>query len=387
MKPRVLHVIDHTSMGGAQTVLEQIIHALGDSISFAVAVIGTTGPFSERYAALGVPVFDLGRYISRWSLQPVADLVQLIRCNKYDLVHAHLFKSAILAAGVGAATNCRTILHDHSNVYSPTLTYYISNRIMRWMYLTAYRYALGECGRVIVLTAIMQQLYVQRRSVDPNKIVVIPNAVDIEAIDRAVTTGRARSIRAELGLSADTRLIMMVGRLEKVKDWPTFLQVADQIRHTSRHPCAFLVVGSGSEESQLCRQAATLALDQFFFLGQRDDVYRLLGQADVFLLTSRQESFGLVLLESMAAGCPVVSTRTDGANAILTDRFNGLLANVGDVQGLVDAVNFVLNSNLLRQKMVQCARQTVVERYNIQVMGDSVATLYHEVMSQSHEYP
>ena len=175
---------------------------------------------------------------------------------------------------------------------------------------------------------------------------------------------------------------MMVARLDPQKDWITFLETARLVQEQMDQCCGFLVVGSGPEEQRLQDYAAARNIGRVFFLNHRGDVPSLLHQADVFLLTSRREPFGIVVLEAMAAGCPVVATRSDGPNTILTDGVDGLLADVGDVQGLANHVIALLQDDGFARKLVQTARKTVANHYSLEVVSTRMANIYREVLEQ-----
>jgi hypothetical protein len=95
-QPRVLHVIDHTGDGGAQIVIRDLVRALKDRYAFSVAVLGRSDHFSDDYEALGIPVYKLGDRYNRWNPAPIAALINLIRRERFDLIHTQLFKSNIL---------------------------------------------------------------------------------------------------------------------------------------------------------------------------------------------------------------------------------------------------------------------------------------------------
>jgi len=235
--------------------------------------------------------------------------------------------------------------------------------------------------RVVVLTPAIFQSYGQFYSVEPDKIAIVPNAVDVYPLEQQ--SGETRptgSIREELNLPPETKLVFSVGRLDPEKDCLTFLRVAQKIGQLSDCPYAFLSVGSGSEEDMLRDYVAANNIESVFFLGHRQDVRRLLCQADVFLLTSRSESFGIVVLEAMEAGCPVISTRCGGPETIITHGENGLLADVGDVEGLANYVVHLLNDDALCQKLVRQGRQTVLDRYSVETVSARMADVYQQAL-------
>jgi glycosyltransferase involved in cell wall biosynthesis len=379
MIPRVLHVIDHSGDGGAQVVVHDLISKLRDRFEFRVAILGKSGRFTKMYRALNVPVFVLKTWGGRWNPCAVVRLVNIIRQNKIDLVHTHLFKSNIVGTVAAKLVGVRTILHDHWGVYPETLKYHMPNQLTRRTYLEIYRRILKSSDRTLVLTEEDSRSYQKVYSCEPNKITVLPNSIELNAFSPDTWPGPP-SIRENLGLSTDTALVLMIGRLEPEKDWFTFLRVAQYMHQQRESNCAFLVVGSGSEEQRLRNYVLTKKLERVFFLGYRSDIPQLLSQGDVFLSTSCFEPFGIVLLEAMAAGCPVVATRSGGAQSIVTDEVDGLLCDIGDVQGLSNQVRRLLSDQALRQRIAFRARQTVLQFYDLAQVSVRVAGLYEDVL-------
>jgi glycosyltransferase involved in cell wall biosynthesis len=380
-QPRVLHVVDHTGDGGAQIVIRDLIRVLRDRFTFGVAILGRSDRFSDDYEALGVPVYKLGGRYGRWNPSPMLALMDVIRQKDYDLIHTQLLKSNILGTLAANLTGRKIILHDHIGIYPQSLSNYFSNSLVRSSYLKAYRYALTSCKRVIVLTPATQEVYAQYYSVAAQKIAVVPNGVDLQRFRPLPEDELSHVVRDELGLPAATRLVLMIGRLEPEKDWWTFLEVAQRVRQLTSVPCAFLIVGAGSEEQRMRDYVHDHHLDNVHYLGYRDDIVDLLRQADIFLLTSRREAFGLVVVEAMAAGCAVVATQSGGPEAILTDGVDGLLAGVGDAPTLADGVTRLLQDDMLRERLAKCAQRTAAEHYSLETIAARIAAIYSEVLS------
>jgi glycosyltransferase involved in cell wall biosynthesis len=262
------------------------------------------------------------------------------------------------------------------------LNYLFPGAVLRQIYLFSYRYALRQYDRILVLTPSDVQGYLHAYPSCRRKVVVLPNAVEIDEQCTSVHESAKQPLRQELGLSAETRLVMMVARLDPQKDWITFLETARLVQEQMDQCCGFLVVGSGPEEQRLQDYAAAVSIGPVFFLNHRGDVPSLLHQVDVFLLTSRREPFGIVVLEAMAAGCPVVATRSGGPDSILTDGVDGLLADVGDVKGLTNHIISLLKDDGFARKLVQAARRTVADLYNLEAVSTRMADIYREVLKQ-----
>lgn len=383
MKPRILHVIDHTGPGGAQVMLAYLIRTLQSEFTFAMAVLGQSGRYTDACRALGTPVYELGARLGRWNPWPARKLFEIVHRERYDLIHTHLFKSQLAGTFAAMRTESKTILHEQCGVSPHSLEQFsfFSNTLTRHAYFWVYRYLLRHCDRVLVLTPQMARSYSDLYSLEPARITVLPNAVDISQFNEPGSQRIGGSIREELGLPDETKLVLMIGRLEPEKDWWTFLRVAEQVEQRVSFRTAFLVVGSGSEDSLLRRHARSHGLDSVLFLGHRTDVPTLLREADVFLFTSRYEAFGIVVVEAMAAGCPVVAARTAGPQSIITHASDGLLADVGDVQALADHTTRILRDDELCQHLARRARQTVAEQYSLDAVSARMAGIYGEVLS------
>jgi glycosyltransferase involved in cell wall biosynthesis len=384
MKPRILHVIDHTQEGGAQVALLNLLPVLADRFSFSVAVLGNSGRFSAAYQARGIPVLKLGRNGCRWSLASGCRLPEVIRSEQIDLVHSHLFKANVLGPLAAMATGRSFIVHDHSDTLPEALRVrpYFSNRLVRYGYLLLYRYSLRRSALSIVLSTETRDSYERLYAVESQKLAVLPWGIDVRQFNRASSVHRQGSLRQQLGLPDATKLVLGVGRLEPEKDWRTFLDVAAKVSKSYTEPCTFVVVGSGSQEAELQEFTRTRGLRQVLFLGYRVDVPDLLREADVFLLTSRAESFAIVVLEAMAAECPVVATRCGGPSSILTDGVDGFLADVGDVQRLASHVTRLLGDKSLRTGIGQLALKTVAERYSAETVASGIADIYRSVLAR-----
>jgi glycosyltransferase involved in cell wall biosynthesis len=375
-KPRILHVIDHTDSGGTQGQLLLIFQGLCDQYDFSLAVLGRTGRFSETYQNLGVTIISLPGTENRWNVGSFLPLLRLIRREKPDLIHAHLFKSMSFAALAARLTGIPCIIQDHSAIYPASLRFYFPNFFTRNLYSLFLHLVVRSNVRLLVFTPEIRDGFVRYFHAQKEKISILPNGINLERFRNGEPGGKT-SLQEELGLGHDCKLIVMVGRLAPEKDWPAFLEIARNFSDPACH--AFVVVGSGELEAYLRKIVKDKSLLNVYFLGQRQDVPSILKEADAFLLTSRFEAFGNVVLEAMASGCPVISTRTSGSEFMIQHESNGLLVEIGDVAGFVHNLGRVLSEAGLAEKLVCKASETILQ-YDYRVVGAKMSDLYMEVI-------
>jgi N-acetyl-alpha-D-glucosaminyl L-malate synthase BshA len=145
-----------------------------------------------------------------------------------------------------------------------------------------------------------------------------------------------------------------------------------------------VMVGDGSERTNCEHRARCLGiLDQCSFVGKQPRIVDYLSIADVLLLPSEQESFGLAALEAMACEVPVISTRVGGIPEVVTDRETGFLSAVGDVQKMATDAARLLTDEPLRRDMGKKARESAINRYSTDKVIPQYISFYEEVMTRN----
>jgi glycosyltransferase involved in cell wall biosynthesis len=376
MKRRILHVIDAVDEGGAEVVLYHVIRKLKHRFDFGVAVLGAFGKLSSAYNSLEIPIYNYSS--RRWNPLTLLKLIKTIRYENYDLLHCWLYKSSILGPLAAMWMNRRSIIHDQSDVYpQPLIKMYFPNPLVRFIYLSIYRYVVKVPDRIIVLTPDTCQAYKKYYSVCSERIIILPNMIDPCQFTLQKDYG---ILKKELGIPADTQLVSMIARLHPQKDWYTFLQVAEHVQKEFGRKCLFLIIGLGPEESKLRDYVESHRIHNVMFLGYRKDIPHVLHNSDIFLFTSTHEPFGIVILEAMACGCPVVSTRSSGPVSIVENGVDGLLSDVGDIQGLTSHTVRLLKDKEFARKLTQNARQKITGKYNLELFSARIERIYEEIL-------
>ncbi len=223
----------------------------------------------------------------------------------------------------------------------------------------------------------------------PDQVRVVHNGLDSVAFDAAVAAAKS-DLRSELAIADDVVIVTAVGRIEPIKGHDLLVQAAVRVCQRVKN-VRFLLVGSDDDKSfaaQVRRAVTDAGLDDIFqFLGFRSDVPRILTQSDVFVLSSRSEGHPLVLLEAMAAGCAVVATRCGGAEDTVVDGVTGNLVEVGDVDGMAQAIIALATDAQRRAAMKAASIQHVRQNFTLQKSLDGLMAVYDEVLATASPKP
>jgi glycosyltransferase involved in cell wall biosynthesis len=212
--------------------------------------------------------------------------------------------------------------------------------------------------------------------VSPERISVIPSSVRVEEFE---TREGAPETRLELGLSDGDFVILNVGSLSREKRQENVLEVAAIVSEKIRR-AKFIVAGEGRLRARLEKRARELGVEHVVsFLGFREDIPQLMRVADTFLFPSESEGLGTSVLEAMAAGLPVVASRTGGISEIVEDGVTGFLSEPQDVHSMAEALMRLATEPELGGGMGAQAH-SVAQGYSFDRCCESHETLYHDLV-------
>ena len=172
-----------------------------------------------------------------------------------------------------------------------------------------------------------------------------------------------------------SRVLMHASNFRPVKNIPTVIQVFAEVR--KRVPVKLVMIGDGPEKAAAEHRVREMGAERdVLFLGNQDCMEELLPLADVFLLPSSSESFGLVALEAMSAEVPVVASNAGGLPEVIQHGVTGYLHDSGHVDGFVASVLRLLGNDSLRRDMGRRARRVASERFNVDDMVARYINVY-----------
>ena len=306
----------------------------------------------HRVETPNYPLFREPQYL----LSLANKIVEVARGERLDIVHAHyaiphaaaayLARQVLASRPSGVAPGVITTLHGTD------ITLLGSDR----SYSEIVAFGIEQSDGVTAVSASLRADTYRELGVTCD-IRVIPNFVDCEKNQRIDST----VLRRRLAPGGE-KVLIHVSNFRPVKRVIAVVDVFARVR--MQVPCRLLMVGDGPDLVNAERAAQALGLgDSVQFLGEQDRVIPLLSAADVFLLPSAQESFGLAALEAMTCEVPVVASRIGGLLEVIEHGVTGFLHALDDLDGMAQSVVRLLHDEPLRRQMGAAGRQVAHERY------------------------
>lgn len=375
----VLHVITRLDKGGSAEVVLDLARLLREDGARVAIISGKTVDSQEDETAYaertGVEMFRVSalvREISGWKdFQAYRSIRDIVRAWRPDIVHTHTSKAGILGRWAARAAGARHRVHTpHGHIF-----YGYFNPLATTAFISLEKVTARITDRIVTLSRPGMEDHLRAGVGRPGQFRIIPSGTDI----RRFICGDGGGIRAETGWSGE-KVAGWAGRLTAIKDCGTFLRAAGLIG--AMYPDArFLVAGDGEERNALEQLAGESGLDgKVRFLGNRGDMPSVMAAMDVFVLSSRNEGFGRVLVEAMAAGVPVVATDVGGVAEVVEDGVSGLLVPPGDPECLAEAMRRLFEDEFLRNRLRENGRMRAWA-YDTRQMVDSYEDMYAELLN------
>jgi glycosyltransferase involved in cell wall biosynthesis len=303
----------------------------------------------------------------RRSVGLVRGLAQLLRRHDVDIVHTNSLKTHVLG-GLAARMARRPLIWDVRDILDPGPARNLLLRVARLTHphIIAMSAAVGKflepahCRTTVVHGGRSPEHFVQ--------------------------AAPSEALRAELGLTPDHEVITVIARLTPWKGHPVLLDAFRAI-HVERPQARLLVVGAPTfwEESylgELQERAEQLGCaDAVRWLGFRDDIPQLLALTDIMVLPSLSEPFGIVIVEAMIAGKPVIVNDSGGPPEIVADGVTGLIVPTQKVGPLADAIAELLGDPERAREMGRRGRERALEHFDIRRSVRQIEDIYQTVVS------
>lgn len=321
---------------------------------------------------------DLVPWVLAFNLSLLHHVEGDLRSAPPGILHAHDWLVAYAAAALKDLHAVPLVATVHATEYGrhqghlPGPTQVLIHQVEWWLTF--------EAGRVITCSDYMRGEVTDIFELPPDKVEVIPNGIDLDSF---APPPEAEALRADL-VGPDERLVFFAGRLEYEKGVQTVLE-AIPLAVERMPPIRFHIAGAGTHRTELEARARELGIDdRVRFLGFVDDetLRRYYAAADLVLVPSLYEPFGLVTLETMAAGTPVAVADTGGLQEVVRDGDTGLRFAAGDPSACADAMVRLLTDQRLARKLALRAREELVRRYSWTSVADRTVETYQRTIRE-----
>lgn len=317
-----------------------------------------------------VPEYPLFHY-QPYELALSSKLVDTIKLHKIDLLHVHY---AIPHAYAGYMAKK---MLEEEGIYVPMITTLHGTDITlvgkHPFYKPAVTFSINQSD---VVTSVSQNL--KERTLDifdiQGEIEVIPNFIDANKYSNSFTDCQRTNMA-----KADERIVTHISNFRKVKRIPDVIHVFNKIQE--KLPAKLIMVGEGPEKEGAERLCETLGItDRVVFLGNSNEIDKILCFSDLFLLPSESESFGLAALEAMVNKVPVISSNAGGIPEVNIHGVTGFLSEIGDIDDMAkNAITILENDETLEKFKLNALRES--HKFDIR----NVVPLYEEVYKRAYK--
>jgi glycosyltransferase involved in cell wall biosynthesis len=371
---KVLHVTLSFARGGRRTAITSLVDGLRNlGVESNLCCLNELGCEPEEVTRV-VDHFDNLRRRRLLDWKGLRTLRELCRTENVDIVHTHdaasQFSAVLACTGISRIRILMTF-HRSLNFESATMSNRIRNAISS-----------VRCGAIIVPSQERRQHFLANNWVSPNKVIHIPHGVDLQRFcpERAPR----RALRAELGIGPSVNLIGCIGHAGEEKGIDIAIRAFQCLsKHRLPGPVAMVIFGDGERRHVLEEMAAQGGgmPGPVHFVGFRSDIHRCMRALDVLLHTPRVEAFGLVVIEAMATGLPVVASQAGAMPELVRDGATGFLAATQEPQSIATALEKLLTNPTLLESFGKEARRVALANYGGKLCAEQHLRLYQELMS------
>jgi glycosyltransferase involved in cell wall biosynthesis len=369
MSKKILFISELVGLGGGETSLLNTAVEMQRKGYSVTVLVPARGEFVNELERHGIHVeIKASLFLTKKSL-PLLPFI-LLKCirfllsHSFEIVHSNAMHSSFVFGLCCKAVRVPFFYTCHGQWY--TLRYPLV-LLLQWL-----------CAQVIAVS----------KNVENNLLKQGFRSAKVKQIYLGIDTAKFACSRTVTNTVGDRRLVIgMIARFQKVKAQDLFVQCVDRlIRSGQGESLQFVMVGGntfGNPEDatytqEVYRYIEEHGLDKYIErLGERKDIPELLSRFDILVVPSRNESFGMVIVEAMAARCAVIASNCDGPTEIIQHNDNGLLFPVGQVEGLAQAIADLTQDRDRRRQIADRAYEYALKNYDIRHMVDEYLNLYN----------
>lgn len=311
------------------------------------------------------------------------EILKIIKNFEPDIIHTHAAKSGFIGRIAGIYSNVPIIVHTfHGHVFHSYFNFF---KTKLFIYLE--KILALKTSKIIAISNVQKnELSSKYKIASPKKFKTINLGFDLErfTIDRDI---KRLKFRNEFMLNNTEIAIGIIGRLTAIKNQAFFLDVFNHIKKYSKVKCRAFIIGGGEDKLYLESYASKLGLEytnelnathnkELCFTSWRNDIDVVNSGLDIICLTSLNEGTPVSLIEAMASGKPIISTRVGGIEDVVEDYENGFLINQNDFGDYTRKLLNLVKSSDLRQKMSTTSTSKAISKFSYKRLVNEIESLY-----------
>lgn len=347
---KILHVIDTTGPGGAETLFIKLIHKLKSKGIESVAVISGRGWVYDQLKMIDVATHIIYSH-SSFDIMLLIALVSLIKKQKIDIIQSHLLGSNVYCslASILSHTPVVSTFHGYIDIKEEERFNTLKSVIIN-----------NFSDKIVFVSKGLKQYYMNKSGFSSDKSIQIYNGIDTLIFKKYSND----EIRRGLKLGQEHILVGSVGNIRKSKGYSDLLKAAKKVVEVNPQ-YRFIIAGDGGGamyEDLICQRRRLGLEKHFLLLGYQSDVTKFLNNLDLYVLPSTSEGFSISVIEALACGLPVIATRSGGPEEILNHMENGILVDVGSPSQIASAV-LLLNRDKFLNRLLKESGENHVDKF------------------------
>jgi len=349
---RILYLIDNYSLGGAQTIVKGILeNSSGNPDVFSIAL-----RVKNPEMIIHNPNATVYKSRSRYSIFPLFFLKKFIRIHQIDLLHCQLPRSVIFGFLLKRLffRDIVFIIHEQGDIFES------------WLYAAALKLVSAESKGLIACSNATGKKLQESAGIKSSKISVIYNFVD---------QNRFKPVSKE---AEETNYIGFAGRIEKRKGWREFLQIAEGMR--DKNNFKFLIAGTGAENNQIIRIINNNNLTNVEYLGYLSNMSDFYHRLRLLIIPSYFEPMGMVAVESMACGVPVIASDVPGLNELIDTEKTGWLVPAHSVKPVIRIIEEYCSQPIDYQQKISSQATRKAETYSYLHFTEKLQLYYKQLI-------
>lgn len=361
---KILHIIQGLAIGGAEKLLVDTLPKYGEKYETHLLILKKPDENNIYYNMLkNKVIIHISPHKNPKSFKNLFYIRKLIKKEKYNIVHSHLLLDRYFAIlSTVMMFNKPILITTVHNLINPKKEKFLS------------RFIYNRYNKIIAISEGTRKSVLKNTSKKQKDVITIYNGIDFSNFNKVNINS---DIRKELGIRDEDIILLMVGRFSDQKDQNTIIKALRILPNKYK----LVLVGDGEQRENSKKLVKELKLnDRVNFLGLRSDVPDITKAADIVIVSSNWEGFGLVAVEGMASEKPVIGTNVPGLDEVI--QLKEMLFTVGDYEDLANIIISLEDEelyNVISNKMFKLSKE-----FSIENMIEKHLDLYKEVSKNSY---